>query len=226
MERGRVRDRLKASGSAVALHLLLAYALIAGFGVRIVRPADEPLRLFDVIEPVPPPAPAAESVPAPAGEPAPPSRGQIATRTAPEPEVPLPVDPVPPAGAAEPQGESTGTGGAGAGSGSGGSGSGTGSGLAARAERIGGRLYGATDYPRSARRAGVEGSVSVRYVVGTDGRVSGCRVIRSSGHPELDSTTCRLVEQRFRYRPARDANGALVPETVMRTFDWLLPFRR
>jgi protein TonB len=66
----------------------------------------------------------------------------------------------------------------------------------------------------------------VRYVVGTDGRVSGCRVTRSSGHAELDATTCRLIEQRFRYRPARDAAGRPVPETVSRTFDWLLPFRR
>jgi protein TonB len=66
----------------------------------------------------------------------------------------------------------------------------------------------------------------VRYVVGTDGSVGGCRVTRSSGHAELDETTCRLIEQRFRYRPARDGAGRPVPETVSRTFDWLLPLGR
>ena len=94
------------------------------------------------------------------------------------------------------------------------------------AQRIAGRLSGATDYPPAARRSGVEGSVAVRYIVGTDGRVSGCRVLRSSGHAELDSTTCRLIEQRFRYRPARDFEGRPVPEPVSRTFDWMLPGRR
>jgi protein TonB len=129
------------------------------------------------------------------------------------------------AGAATGDGPGTGAGGFGAGAGSGGRGSGTGGGAAVRAERISGRLSGDTDYPASARRAGVEGSVSVRFVVGTDGRVGGCRVTRSSGHAELDSTTCRLIEERFRYRPARDADGRPVQETVSRTFDWLLPFR-
>jgi protein TonB len=37
--------------------------------------------------------------------------------------------------------------------------------------------------------------------------VTGCRVTRSSGSRALDSTTCRLIEQRFRFRPSRDALG-------------------
>ena len=49
---------------------------------------------------------------------------------------------------------------------------------------------------------------------------------RSSGHPELDETTCRLIERRFRYRPARNSAGDAVPEVVRKTYDWLLPFRR
>ncbi|HEX8640292.1 MAG TPA: TonB family protein [Allosphingosinicella sp.] len=226
MERGRVRDRLKASASVAALHLLLAYALVASFGVRLSAPAGSPLKLFDVIEPPPPPETIPEPTPAPRGEAAPPSRAGRRAPTAPAPVVPLPVPKAPPAGAAPLEGPSTGTGGSGRGTGSGGDGTGTGSGLAARAVRIGGSISGATDYPRSALRAGIEGSVSVRFVVGTDGRVGGCRVTRSSGHAELDAITCRLIEARFRYRPARDADGTPVPETVARTFDWLLPFRR
>jgi len=47
--------------------------------------------------------------------------------------------------------------------------------------------------------------------VGTDGRAIGCRVTMSSGHASLDETTCGLIEQRFRYEPARDGRGRPVP---------------
>ncbi len=240
MEGARARERLQASGGVALLHALLAWALIAGFGVKAIAPASERLQLFDVIEP-PPPAPeaaprpsrSAEGAAAPAGRKARPTpivapppklppRSPVAAAAEPAPQ---PIGTAPSAGSSHAD-SGTGAGGEGTGAGSGGSGAGTGGGGGTRAERIGGRLSGASDYPRAAMRAGAEGTVRVRYVVGTDGRVSGCRVTRSSGHPELDATTCRLIEQRFRYRPARDASGRPVPETVSRTFDWLLPFRR
>ena len=123
------------------------------------------------------------------------------------------------------EGPGTGAGGLGVGLGSGGQGSGNGGG-GVRAQRVSGAISGERDYPRAARRAGIEGTVSVRFIVDTDGRATGCGVTRSSGHAALDETTCRLIEQRFRYRPARDGQGRLVPESVSRTFDWLLPRRR
>ncbi|HEV2866297.1 MAG TPA: energy transducer TonB [Allosphingosinicella sp.] len=240
MEDARARERLTASGGVALLHLLLAYALVAGLNVRFVLPHSDDLKLFDVAVPPPPPeaTAVAKAEPKAAGAAAPPSREARPTpvvappprlplpshlRTAPEPRLPTGTDAT--AGAAHVDGPGTGAGGVGAGAGSGGRGSGTGGGAAVPAERISGRLSGDTDYPASARRAGVEGSVSVRFVVRTDGRVGGCRVTRSSGHAELDSTTCRLIEERFRYRPARDADGRPVPQTVTRTFDWLLPYR-
>ena len=234
------RERAGASAAVAALHFALGYALIAGFSVSVVLPARADLKLFDVREPPPPPSvPAEPSPPAAEGAASPPS-----PRARPSPVV-SPPSPLPPASplAAAPEpsrvppasdpaagvaglpGTGTGTGGEGAGTGRGGAGSGTGGG-GVRARRISGRLSGETDYPPAARRASIEGSVAVRFVVGTDGRVSGCRVTRSSGHAELDATTCRLIEQRFLYRPARDAAGRPVEETVSRTFDWLLPFRR
>lgn len=72
-----------------------------------------------------------------------------------------------------------------------------------------------SDYPRAARRAGAEGTVHVRFLVNPDGGVGGCTVTRSSGHPELDSTTCRLIERRFRYRPARDVQGRPTSDVVV-----------
>jgi protein TonB len=45
-------------------------------------------------------------------------------------------------------------------------------------------------------------------------------VTRSSGSRELDSVTCRLIMQRFRYRPARDAEGRPIAETIAGEHVW------
>jgi protein TonB len=130
------------------------------------------------------------------------------------------------AGASDRPGPGTGSGGVGTGTGSGGQGTGPGGGGGGiKAIRVSGSISGAMDYPRGAKRAGIEGSVAVRFTVRTDGSVSDCEVIRSSANQELDATTCRLIERRFRYQPARDANGRPVTEVVTRTFDWMLPRR-
>jgi protein TonB len=157
---------------------------------------------------------------------------------APPPEIRLPVPPPvtaspkpteaegmdTSAGASTMDGPGTGAGGIGQGTGSGGQGAGSGSGLSRPAQLINGNLRN-EDYPRSALRAGAQGSVSVSFTVGPSGRVEQCRVTRSSGHPDLDETTCRLILRRFRYRPALNAAGDPVPETMRKAYDWLLPFR-
>ncbi|WP_242446030.1 energy transducer TonB [Sphingopyxis lindanitolerans] len=99
-------------------------------------------------------------------------------------------------------------GGGGNGTGAGGSGTGTGGGSKAawRSGTINDR-----DYPRDAARAKIGGEVEVRFTIQPTGRVTGCRVARSSGDASLDATTCRLIEDRFRFRPA--TNGAGDPIT-------------
>jgi protein TonB len=238
------RDRLQASVGVAAVHALLAYALLTGLAPQVARSVGESLKLFDVTPPPPPPPPVpppkADTAAEDGAASAPNLKARPTPVVAPPPLIrlkPPPVlrtapkaAPLPPgrdasAGNAAVVGPGTGAGGSGVGSGSGGSGTGAGGGGGgSRAERISGRLAN-EDYPRSALRAGAEGSVSVRYTVGTDGRVSGCTVTRSSGHSELDSTTCALIERRFRYRPARNSEGEPAPETVRKTFDWLLPFK-
>jgi protein TonB len=242
-ERQKNLDRAKALVGVALFHAALGYALITGLGYEVVREISDNLRVFDVPEPVPPPI---EEPPPPQpkaekaeGEASPPNLVSKASPVvAPPPKIKLKVPPpvvaapVPKegndrsAGSANVPGPGTGSGGIGNGTGSGGSGTGTGGGIAARAERESGSLSGERDYPRAARKAGVEGSVAVRFTVEPSGRVSGCTVIRSSANAELDTTTCRLIEQRFRYRPARDSEGRPVPEVISRTFDWLLPQRR
>jgi protein TonB len=69
-------------------------------------------------------------------------------------------------------------------------------------------------------KAGIGGTVYMRFVVGTNGRVTDCSVTRSSGNVELDETTCRLIMQRFRYEPTRDAKGRAVPDVVTGEHVW------
>src|SRR3546814_1288123 len=51
-------------------------------------------------------------------------------------------------------------------------------------------------YPKQAARAKIGGEVEVRFTIQPTGRVTGCRVTRSSGDPALDATTCRLIADR------------------------------
>lgn len=81
---------------------------------------------------------------------------------------------------------------------------------------------GSGDYPLDARRRGVEGEVAVVLLVQPDGRVGDCRVDRSSGDPSLDDATCRLIQQRFRYRPARDTYGNPVADEAGWVQRWSL----
>jgi len=109
-------------------------------------------------------------------------------------------------------GSGTGSGSAGSGSGGGGSGGGGrgGSGRAVTAPELRSGSITARDYPRAAN--GHQGTVGTRIAVSASGAVIGCTVTRSSGNAVLDATTCGLIRQRFRFTPARDAQGNAVPD--------------
>ena len=62
--------------------------------------------------------------------------------------------------------------------------------------------------------------MSVSYTAETDGRATNCRITDSSGSPELDDTTCRLIEQRFRFRPSQDRNGRPVRSRIVQDHYW------
>jgi protein TonB len=235
-------ERLASAAAVAAFHGLIGYALMTGLGIDIAREASGRLKLFDIRRAPPPPSthppPAAVEAQAQAAAAPPAPKAEASPVVAPAPEVRLPVPPPLPAalkagtGSEASQGASilgtgTGAGGEGSGSGSGDSGSGSGSGGAVtRARQIGGALFG-RDFPRAAKRARAGGTVLVRYTVGADGRVSGCTITQSSGNADLDSTTCDLIEKRFRYEPARDAQGNPVPDVQTgRHIWWTEPRRR
>lgn len=227
------QTRIASALGVAAAHLLIAFALLTGFTLHIEGTAEERLRLFDVAEPpLPPPVepiaqPRSE---APKEAPAPPNLKAEASPVV-APPSPLPsrspiiAAPMPgtgsaaSAGAADRPGPGAGAGGAGNGTGGGGAGSGA---PATRARLLRGRIRD-SDYPRAALRAGIEGMVTVRIAVAANGRVSGCTIARSSGSAELDAATCRLIRQRFRYRPAEDGQGRNVPDVAGGVQRWWIP---
>ena len=79
------------------------------------------------------------------------------------------------------------------------------------------------DYPPAAIRAEEQGTVGISVAIGTDGRVTSCRVTAPSGSSALDQATCRLYAQRARFTPARDAGGAVVEGRYSDRVRWELP---
>lgn len=221
------RDRWRAVAAVAVVHLALAYALLSGLSVQIQQTAAAVTQLIAVQ--LAPPVPVVAVEPreravlqsaAPAAAPDRPggSTGPSAARAS-NPVAPITVaaPTVSPGGIAG-QGTLAGTG---SGGGSGGQGSGTGAGNGAGNGAGGGTdlewIKGEirpSDYPRSARDAGIGGRVEFRFTVGVRGRVTDCTVTRSSGHAALDETTCRVVMKRFRYRPGTNAAGRPVPAEV------------
>lgn len=79
------------------------------------------------------------------------------------------------------------------------------------------------DYPTADIRAGHTGTVRFRVAIDTSGRVTGCTVTQSSGHPGLDAATCKNVARRARFDAASDAMGEKVAGTYDGTIRWVIP---
>ena len=200
--------------------------VLSTFTVTITAPPPKPP------EPAPTPQPSREQgAAAPAGR-----KAKPAPAAAPPARIPVPRPPMPrasssgiaaTAGAAA-SGAGTGAGGTGSGTGSGNVGSGSagsgegGGGAINQAQKIAGEINSARDYPRAGRDARIGDFVIVAMTVGTDGRASNCHVIRQSRDPQAGAITCRLVEARFRFRPASDNQGRPVTSVYGWRQRWFL----
>lgn len=225
--------RFLAALGALLFEALLALALILGLRVAMPSAPIEIMRLVSLAPepPAPPPdVPERSRSRRPEGEPSPPNLRARPTEIVAPPAAlpvpsPLPAAPIvgpgsePSAGAADVPGPGFGSGGIGDGFGGGGDGDGDGAGGFTPPRRIRGSLRD-SDYPAGLGEAGIGGTVSVQFSVETDGRVGRCFVTRSSGHPELDDLTCRLIERRYRFRPSLGPDGRPVRAQVAENHTW------
>ena len=230
----RPRERFYALAAVVAVQAVLGFALLTGLRVSVSHPADAVQKLIDIALPKPPPPPIPPVPPterksshrtsaAPKAEPKP-LGGSPGPQPAHAPPSVTPVVAVHPTVA--PSGGGSGTGpaiGSGAGGGTGGQGYGEDEG-GTDLEHIGGDIL-PSDYPPELGRAGVGGRVSVTFTVQVNGRPTGCHVTRSSRVPQLDALTCRIIEQRFRFRPSMDRYGRPYADEVDWDHDWIPPRR-
>lgn len=87
-------------------------------------------------------------------------------------------------------------------------------------------LFRGDDYPIEALRKNEQGSTAVALVLDVKGRVTQCIVTVSSGSAALDSQTCRVLVERAKFEPARDAEGKAVASAVTQRISWKMSATR
>lgn len=229
------RDRGGAVAAVIAVHAALLFALLHLSGRIDLADPQAALRVFDVREQLPPPLPppepirkgpeqrkAAKSQSQGAASPKN-IRSQATPVVAPKPRIELPRPRTiavtqaprdgaqPTQGASDVRGPGTGAGGTGTGTGSGGSGSGTGGGgdggYIVPPHLLTPDLRG-RDFPRAMLDSWPRGAqLFARIRVSATGTVAQCIVDRGTGSPGIDATICSMIQQRFRYSPARNRAG-------------------
>lgn len=79
------------------------------------------------------------------------------------------------------------------------------------------------DYPRRDLIAGNQGTTRFRLIVGSNGRVQECELLRSSGSASLDRAACDNVKRRARFDAATDESGAKVVGEYTSSVKWQIP---
>lgn len=232
------------AGVAV-IHVALFYGLIRALAPGAVQSVERSVvSAFTVTvttpeEPPPPPLEEDDEEPAAEGAQGDPGRDAVPQPvTAPSPPEPLRRDPPAPrasstgtetrSGATQ-DGAGTGAAGSGLGTGSGRSGSGQGSGgdgggPVTRPSVRSGSIDAVRDFPPppGGRDARAGTSVTVVFTVGPDGRASDCSVAQPGPDAQTNALVCRLVVDRIRFNPARNAQG----EPVAARYGWRQDFFR
>ncbi|ALE17954.1 PxORF73 peptide [Altererythrobacter epoxidivorans] len=183
------------------IHVGIGYVLISGLAYQAAKKVVERVTTVDIEEPPPPeepdeppPPPPEQTAPPPPVAPPPPIN--IAPAPPPirtQPTIPPPAPPAlvvpPPAAPAPPPPPPSKARGA------------TPDGQGRWARRI------QENYPSRALREETQGTVGVSVTIDGSGRVSGCRVTRSSGSSILDEAACEGMQRYARFNPALDAAG-------------------
>lgn len=206
----------------VAALLGLIRAFAPDFTAQVTRTI---LSTFSVTVVTPPPAPEPSKEPERAGAAAEAGKKAVAREVkADKPKVDIAKTPAPKAAStgtanasgAKDAGAGTGAGGQGSGTGSGTGGTGTGGGLNRKVEKIAGEINSAKDYPRDTRDLRKDDYVIIAITVSAEGKPTACRIHRPSKDAQANAITCTLALQRFRFKPATDAQG----NPVASTYGW------
>lgn len=233
------RERTASALAALGIVVLLAFALV--FGLRVGAIVRDPGAIVSVLfepdrkppPPEPKPRPKPATTHAPKGDPGQHNLKNKATPIVAPKVVPLIVPPpvvvatqagigqAAQTGASDRMGPGQGAGGYGNGNGGGGDGGNGDGGVVVGPRQIKGKLS-FKDLPDGMLRPGSEARVGVRYVVEVDGTVSSCSADEPSGIPQLDRLACRLIEERFRFRPGRDRFGRPVRTTIVEAHSWFI----
>ena len=194
-------NRIVALVVVALIHAVIGYAFVTGLAYQYVKKAQEKLTTFEVEEPPPPP----EEVPPP---PPPPD----------QPMQPPPVVTPPPivqttaAAGRDPVGADAAAGLYRAAAGTAGAAAAPPPPPPKISQKAGlqgnpGQFFGRTTIRRRRVRNGEEGRVVATLTVGTDGRVTDCRVTTSSGSRDLDDATCRIARSRVRLHAGEGRRG-------------------
>ena len=212
VDQGMTPGRIWSIILVAVLHALLGYAFVTGLAYKFVKQAAEDLKTFEVQEEAPPPEePPPEqpkqTPPPPVTAPPPlvrlPSPPPVVVQPPLPPAPPAPITPpAPPAPPAPPPPVRV---------------------EPARARSNLASYFSDADYPAAAQRNEEQGTTAVSLTVGTDGRVTDCRVTSSSGSSTLDAATCNILRRRARFTPARDSSGNPTTDTATTRIRWVLP---
>ena len=80
-----------------------------------------------------------------------------------------------------------------------------------------------SDYRPTWIRREYMGVAKFRLDIAATGQVTGCRILGSTGHSELDDATCKLVERRAKFEPARGKTGEPVASSYVSSVRWQIP---
>ena len=180
------RKHLTSIALVVLLHVLLLWALQSGLAQKVVKITEIKVEAMLLSDNVPPPPAPPQTPPPPPKTPPPPAAAPLPVPTSTAPAITVPVappappSPAPAVVAAPPA-------------------------PAAPAIRTGATIQaGAScakpDYPSASRRLEEEGTVTLKFLIGTDGRVLQAEIEKSSGFNRLDEAA-RNALSKCQFRP-------------------------
>ena len=224
-------DRAKALAGVLIVHVALGAVILTGLNVHNVRQVVESLKTFDIKVPPPPPPPQppppreqaqrAKEEEGAAGKKAEPSPIVV-----PKPKIVVPAKPPIAAAPVAGTGSATTSGAATYGTGPGAGGSGTGRGGGGTGDFSGytpARMLNKIPNHEYRRISGGRlpfGSATISFRVNPDGRMTGCRVTRSSGDAGVDAIVCEAATRYLRFSPARDRDGRPIAYSMSYTPTW------